>query len=66
MVVAGDVNIIPDYDLSDTYLGWTSNIGLGTPGVEFHLIKSKTTTREDTRINLFSLAEEFYKQIMRW
>ncbi|MBR5285489.1 MAG: RHS repeat-associated core domain-containing protein [Clostridia bacterium] len=62
----GDLNIIPDKDLDNTYYGVTTNVGFGTPGAEFHVEWSETTTQNHTRFNVFEAAKRVYSWIMEW
>ena len=64
--VGGDVNIIPDSTSGSNYLGVTANIGIGTQGGEFHIIRSETITWKSTRFNIFDVAEDLYNKIMEW
>ena len=66
LAVGGDFNIIPDSALNTTYYGATSNVGIGTPGGEFHVEWGETATWNATRFNIFDVAEDVYIKIMEW
>ena len=66
LVAGGDFNIIPDTELNKTYYGITTNVGLGTPGYEFHVEWGETATWGQTQFNVFDVAEGIYVKIMEW
>ena len=61
-----DLEIIPDSNLNTSYLGLTTNLGIGTPGGELHVSKSKTNTWNNIQFNVFDIAEKIYNRIMEW
>ena len=65
-VTGGDFNIIPDSVLNTTYYGTTTNMGVGTPGGEFHVEWGETVTWDATRFNIFDVVEDIYIRIMEW
>ena len=66
IATGGDFNIIPDTELNKTYLGVTSNVGVGTPGIEFHVEWGETATWRQTQFNVFDSAKTIYVKIMEW
>lgn len=53
LAVGGDVMIIPDKNSNAKYCGITGNIGLGTPGAEWHVEWGKTYTIYE--INIYDI-----------
>ena len=66
VAVGGDFNIIPDNSLNKTYFGTTRSVGIGTPGVEFHVDWGETGTLNATRFNIFDVLNNAYIKIMEW
>lgn len=66
LAFGGDFNIIPDDERNRHYLGVTGNLGIGTPGAEFHVEWGNTSTIEITEFNVFDMAENLYIKIMEW
>lgn len=64
--VAGDLVIIPDSFRERTYYGSTANVGVGTPGAEFHVEWGETATWNATHFNMFDAARNIYHKIMEW
>lgn len=63
LMAGGDVNIIPDKNRNETYLGLTGNLGLGVPGKEIHVGWGDTAILEDSQINIFDIAEDICNKI---
>ena len=66
VAAGGDFNIIPDDELGTVYFGTTTNVGLGTPGGEFHVEWGETSTWKETRFNIFDVAKNIYIKVMEW
>lgn len=66
VTIGGDFNIMPDNALNTAYYGVTTNVGVGTPGGEFHVEWSETSTWSSTRFNIFDIAKDIYIKIMEW
>ena len=66
LAAGGDFSIIPDTELNKTYFGATTNMGLGTPGGEFHVEWGETATWNQTQFNVFDVAKTIYIKIMEW
>ncbi len=66
VAVGGDFNIIPDNSLNKTYFGTTRSVGIGTPGVEFHVDWGETGILNATRFNIFDVLNNAYIKIMEW
>ena len=66
LAVGGDFSIIPDSTLDKRYVGATANIGFGIPGAEFHVEWGSTATWNETRFNLFDVADGLFIRIMEW
>ena len=64
--VGGDISFIPDPKKNTTYLGYTENKGIGTPGGEFHVELSNTGTWGWTKFNIFDAIEAVCIKIMEW
>lgn len=66
VAAGGDVMFIPDPELITGYFGLTGNIGLGTPGKEFHVEWGTTVTVPYTQFNVYDVARSVYIKIMEW
>ena len=66
VALGGDFNIIPDYKQNKVYYGTTSNLGIGTPGAEFHVEWGETATLTKNKFNIFNVAKYIYVKIMEW
>ena len=62
--IAGDIIIVPTE--KNFCLGLQGNIGLGTPGSEFHVEWGETKTVEGTQFNIFDAARYYYHAIIEW
>ena len=60
MAIGGDFNVIPDSEQNTSYYGVTTNVGFGTPGAEVHAEKTKTTTLNNTRFNIFNILNALF------
>ena len=66
VALGGDFNIIPDSELGKTYYGTTSNAGIGSVGMEFHVGWGNTETWDISRFNVFDIMDDIYIKIMEW
>ena len=57
---------MPDPALNTRYFGLTGNVGLGTPGKEFHVEWGTTVTLPYTQFNVYEVARSVYIKIMEW
>ena len=63
--LGGDIMIIPSEN-SRVYYGLTSNVGIGTPGNEFHVEWGETRTVPGTSFNIYDKARSIYHSILDW
>ena len=56
--------ILPDEELNTEYYGVTLNLGVGTPGAEFHIEWGKTFTLDLFSFNIYEEFEKAYIEIM--
>lgn len=62
IVAIADFNLIPGQTNNDLYYGGTVGAGFGTPGIEGHVTMSNTVTWDETKFNVFDVAEKIEKQ----
>ena len=66
IAIGGDLMLIPDLELNTQYLGFTKNVGIGSPGSEFHFEWGVTLTLPNTKMNVFQVAQSVLSGIMEW
>ena len=66
VAAGGDIMFMPDPELNTGYVGLTGNIGVGTPGKEFHVEWGTTFTLPMTQFNIYDVAQFMYIKIMEW
>ena len=68
VAVGGDLSFSPDSRADTTYIGWTRNVGVGTPGLEFHVEMSNTGTEhwKWVQINIFDEIDGMCAKIKEW
>lgn len=66
IVAIADFNLIPDQANNNMYYGGTVGAGFGTPGFEGHVTMSNTVTWDETKFNIFDVAEQINNSIEEW
>ncbi len=66
LATGADFNFIPDEENSKIYFGTTTNVGVGFPGVEFHVEWGETTNVYYNEFNIFKSLDHAYIKILEW